>query len=176
MRYDITLLKYHDSAIVDPSQYHVAIHRMEVLERGGYSGAQDTAERISIGSSLQEGEGSPYDPQTTSTRDSTNSALQEGEKVLDIAVVARTSSPILCFTSCKNRFMSSLGLGRNPELSDVCTKLANASSVRDFWALYCCDMTFCGLQLDVMGPKGKDRKSSQGGRSPDKTNSEFSWR
>jgi hypothetical protein len=50
------------------------------------------------------------------------------------------------------------GWQEGPGWVDGCRSLNTAMPIHDFWSLYWCDSTFCGVGIDQAGGVGQDRE------------------
>lgn len=68
--------------------------------------------------------------------------------------------PIECLRRCKAQFLGSAleSWGDSSGWDDGCRELNGSVPVRDFWALYWCDSTFCGVGINQAGGLGQDRE------------------
>jgi hypothetical protein len=67
---------------------------------------------------------------------------------------------IQCLRRCKAQFLGS-ALKEWDETSgwdEGCRELNGSVPVRDFWSLYWCDSTFCGVSINQTGGLGQDRE------------------
>lgn len=66
--------------------------------------------------------------------------------------------PPKCIETCRARFLERLVPGFNKtRYPEVCNVLSGSEDAKErLWELYCCDSTFCGVQLD--GNLGQDRE------------------
>lgn len=67
--------------------------------------------------------------------------------------------PSECLRNCKAQFLRNVlqGWGENERWVDGCGNL-NRGVVHEFWSLYWCDLTFCGVGIDRAGGPGQDRE------------------
>ncbi|KAL2131906.1 hypothetical protein VTI74DRAFT_4462 [Chaetomium olivicolor] len=66
--------------------------------------------------------------------------------------------PSTCLRNCKVQFLRSAlkGWDETSGWSDGCRSLNGTVSVREFWSLYWCDSTFCGVGIDPKGGLWQD--------------------
>ncbi|KAK4242183.1 hypothetical protein C8A03DRAFT_40457 [Achaetomium macrosporum] len=67
--------------------------------------------------------------------------------------------PSECLRNCKEHFLRSVlqSWGESSGWVDGCRILNRAAPARDFWSLYWCDSTFCGVGISQTGGLGQDR-------------------
>ncbi|KAK3314524.1 hypothetical protein B0H66DRAFT_593246 [Apodospora peruviana] len=64
-----------------------------------------------------------------------------------------------CVQSCKNHFMSTVVMAAFNDVTGwqaACGKLTSDTPTEQFWPLYWCDSTFCGVQVNQTGGLGQD--------------------
>jgi len=68
--------------------------------------------------------------------------------------------PKECLRNCKAQFLRNTldGWTETERWPVGCGSLNRGAWAREFWALYWCDMTFCGVGIDLKGPEGQDRE------------------
>ncbi len=68
--------------------------------------------------------------------------------------------PSVCLRNCKAQFLRSVvkGWGEDVGWPDGCGKLNKGVAVHEFWSLYWCDSTFCGVGINQTGGLGQDRE------------------
>jgi len=68
--------------------------------------------------------------------------------------------PKVCLLNCKAQFMRSVVHGWKEDVGwdDGCRKLNKGVAVHEFWSLYWCDSTFCGVGIDQKKGLGQDRE------------------
>jgi len=67
-----------------------------------------------------------------------------------------------CMSACVAHFITVRASETSPEaldLSPICPKVQSGPA-QDLWSLYCCDMTFCGLQIPPSASHGQSSKFS----------------
>lgn len=68
--------------------------------------------------------------------------------------------PKVCLLNCKAQFLRSVARGWKEDVGwdDGCRKLNKGVAVHEFWSLYWCDSTFCGVGIDQAKGLGQDRE------------------
>jgi hypothetical protein len=68
--------------------------------------------------------------------------------------------PSQCLRNCKTQFLRSVleGWGEDVGWLEGCRSLNRSAPVREFWSLYWCDSTFCGVGIAPSGGLGQDRE------------------
>lgn len=68
--------------------------------------------------------------------------------------------PYLCIQRCKAQFLRSVlaEWTENSGWVDGCRTLNGTAPVREFWSVYWCDSTFCGVGINQTGGLGQDRE------------------
>ncbi|GAB1313454.1 hypothetical protein MFIFM68171_03664 [Madurella fahalii] len=66
--------------------------------------------------------------------------------------------PALCIQRCRAQFLQSLSSDweEHSGWPNGCRSLNRAMSIREFWSLYWCDSTFCGVGINRTGGVGQD--------------------
>lgn len=68
--------------------------------------------------------------------------------------------PIVCTQRCKLQFLGIVSTGwvESSGWEEGCRALNESEPIREFWSLYWCDETFCGVRINQTGGLGQDRE------------------
>ncbi|KAK4245338.1 hypothetical protein C7999DRAFT_43147 [Corynascus novoguineensis] len=87
-----------------------------------------------------------------------NAACQCYVNTTEIQKGRGPEDPRECLTNCKAQFMKSVleGWDVSNGWADGCASLNRGVKVQEFWSLYWCDSTFCGVAINQEGGLGQD--------------------
>ncbi|KAL2195958.1 hypothetical protein P885DRAFT_10754, partial [Corynascus similis CBS 632.67] len=87
-----------------------------------------------------------------------NAACQCYVNTAEIQKGGRPEDPRECLTNCRAQFMRSVleGWDVSNGWAEGCASLNRGVEVQEFWSLYWCDSTFCGVAINQEGGLGQD--------------------